>query len=144
MTSLTELWIDNKDFIVGKTIQQVIAFCGDGKLKDGATSSTEFRSFIKNIPSSLLSQYANECLEMVFPQNGLVLQDIVNQMGNRIGFDVEYGLYQGRKNRIGYDGIWTAANDYSIVVEVKTTDAYRINLDTISEYRSRLLADQKI
>lgn len=144
MTSLTDLWIDNKDFILGKTIQQVIAFCGDGKLRDGTASSIEFRLFLKNIPTSLLAKYANECLEMTFPDSGLVLQDLVNQMGSRIGFGVEYGLYQGRKNQIGFDGIWTSANAYSIVVEVKTTDAYRINLDTISEYRLRLVAEQKI
>jgi hypothetical protein len=144
MTSLKDLWIDSKDFILGKTIQQVIAFCGDGKLKDGSAASIEFRSFIKNIPNSLLAQYADECLEMSFPDSGLVLQDVVNQMGSRIGFDVEYGFYKGRKNQIGYDGIWTAANGYSIVVEVKTTDAYRINLDTLSEYRLNLVSKQKI
>lgn len=144
MTSLTDLWLNNKDLILSKSIQQVIAFCGDGKLRDGKACSIEFRAYLKSIPSWLLEKYANECLETAFTDSGLALQDIVNQIGSRIGFDVEYGLYQGKRNQIGFDGIWTSSDGYSIIVEVKTTDAYRINLDVISKYRNASISSEKM
>jgi len=51
---------------------------------------------------------------------------------------VQNGLYAGKKNAIGNDGLWQAPEGHSIVVEVKTTDAYRIPLDIIAKYRVEL------
>ena len=92
----------------------------------------------------MLETYANECLEKAFDNSGFALQDIVNQIGARIGFTVEDGLYRGRSNSIGFDGIWKTSENYSMVVEIKTTDAYTIHLDTISEYRLNLINSNKI
>src|SRR5690606_20138605 len=39
----------------------------------------------------------------------------------------------------GYDGLWRSPYGDQIVVEVKTTDAYRIDLETIVNYRRGLL-----
>ena len=69
----------------------------------------------------------------------VVKMAIINQIGVRLGFTIEHGLYRGRQNDIGYDGIWHSKEHYSLVVEVKTTDAYRINLDIIAAYRDRLI-----
>ena len=74
----------------------------------------------------------------------MVLQDIINQAGKRLDFKIEYGLYQGSKNTIGYDGIWDLNQDNSIIVEVKTTDAYRINLDHIYNYKRKLVEQNRI
>jgi hypothetical protein len=52
---------------------------------------------------------------------------------------VANGRYQGTVNQIGYDGIWVSPQGQTVVVEVKTTDAYRISLDTIAGYRDKLL-----
>ncbi len=68
----------------------------------------------------------------------------INQIGIRLGFDIVYGLYRGKQNDIGFDGIWTSSEGYSIVLEVKTTDAYRINLDTIATYRQKLINSSRI
>lgn len=59
-------------------------------------------------------------------------------------YKVTNGRYQGVVNAIGYDGIWVSPEGQSIVVEVKTTDAYRISLDTIAGYRERLLSANSI
>jgi len=67
------------------------------------------------------------------------LQDLVNELGRRLDYDVSNGRYQGTVNAIGYDGIWVSPENHTVVVEVKTTDAYRISLDTIAGYRQRLL-----
>ena len=54
--------------------------------------------------------------------------------------------YKGVKNAIGFDGIWKAPFSESnhIVLEVKSTDAYRISLDTIANYRQKLVEEKTI
>jgi hypothetical protein len=59
-------------------------------------------------------------------------------------YTVENGLYQGKSNAVGFDGVWSDAGSHRLVVEVKTTDAYRINLDTVARYREALIAAGKI
>jgi len=144
MKSITDLWTNNKDMILGKSVQQIIAFCAEGKLTDGSRASSEFRGFLKSITSEMLSSYATECLEKKFDDSGFALQDIVNQIGARIGFNIQDGLYRGKSNSIGFDGIWKTTDGYSLIVEVKTTDAYRINLDTFSVYRAELSTSKQI
>ncbi len=73
----------------------------------------------------------------------MVIQDLINEVGRRLGFQVENGRYQGVRNDIGFDGIWSADGE-SLVVEVKTTDAYTIKLDVIARYRDRLVESQRI
>ena len=57
---------------------------------------------------------------------------------------MENGLYKGRVNAIGFDGVWTDGDGRSVVVEVKTTDAYRINLDVLNGYREALVSNGKV
>ena len=142
--SLTELWLRTRKQIDGKLIHQIITFAGEGKLRDGNTASKEFREFLFNIPSSLLMQYLDQCLENPFPDSGLVLQDIVNQMGRRLGFTVTDGRYRGSSNQVGFDGIWGFPDGHAVIVEVKTTDAYQISLDTLAKYRRQLATEGKI
>jgi len=64
-------------------------------------------------------------------------------MGNRIGFKVENGLYRGTQKKNNYDGLWQTPDSTYILIEVKTTDAYRIKLDTIASYRKALISEEK-
>lgn len=137
--SLVSLWQSSPDQFKNKHVQQVISFAGDGKLKDGNHTSNEFRSFIELISSTDLSSYAFNCLESKFDDSGLALQDIVNQAGRRLGFQVNDGRYRGVKGQIGYDGLWKYPDGDQLIVEVKTTDAYRIDLNVIAEYRRALI-----
>ncbi len=50
------------------------------------------------------------------------------------------GATRGIKGAVGNDGLWQAKDGFSLLIEVKTTDAYRINLDTIANYREKLIA----
>src|SRR5262245_19004967 len=142
--ALVDLWLHSQPQLVGKHIQQIIAFAGDGKLRDGSAASNELREFLSVVPSSVLRQFASECLEASFADSGLALQEIVNQIGHRLGFTVEHGRYRGTQGAIGFDGIWTLPVERSIIVEVKTTDAYRIDLDTIAGYRGALKSAGKV
>ena len=141
---LTELWQSQPDLLVDKHVQQIIAFAGDGKLLDGGAASGEFRGYLSQVPSEMLTRYARECLTGKFDSSGLALQDVVNEIGRRLGYDVEHGPYRGSPNKIGFDGIWSASGEPSIIVEVKTTDAYRIDLDTIAGYRRTLAEAFKV
>jgi hypothetical protein len=90
-------------------------------------------------PSSTVADYANQCLIQSFPDSGLALQDAVNEVGARLGAEVTPGRYRGTTKDLGHDGLWTFPSKHSIVVEVKTTDAYRIDLGTIARYRRSLI-----
>jgi hypothetical protein len=145
MNSILSIYQNNNTALEGKTLSQILAFTGDGKLRDNNKTSNDFREFLNEIPSQLITQFANNCLTDAFTESGLALQDIINQIGKRLSFTVENGLYRGNQNDIGFDGIWTSKEGYSIVLEVKTTDAYRMNLDdTVAKYRTKLIEKQKI
>lgn len=144
MAGILEIWSKNKQFFEDKNVQQILGLCGDGQMIDGGKTSKEFRELLAVFPSSLLKRYSEECLTSSFTNSGLVLQDLVNHVGARLGFDVSFGLYKGKPNQIGYDGIWASKEGFKILVEVKTTDTYRINLNTLAEYRRKLIAEEKI
>lgn len=137
--ALPQLWLDMPEQLEGKSVQQVIAFAGDGHLADGSSASTEFRAYLELVEPEAIERYAVECLTARFESGGFALQDVISEIGARLGFGVERGLYRGRAGEIGHDGLWRLPNGHSIVVEVKTTDAYRIDLNTIDTYRRKLI-----
>ncbi len=141
--SLVELWLKSPDQLQDKHVQQVIAFAGSGRLQDGNDASVEFRGYLAQVPSELLVRYADECLTGRFEGSGFALQDIINQIGRRLGFQVEEGRYRGVAGESGHDGLWRTAFGQTIIVEVKTTDAYRVDLDRIADYRHRLIQGGK-
>lgn len=119
------------------SVAQIVVFCGDGKLKDDNKSSQQFRWFLTLQTPARLKEFASYCLDNKFEQSGFVLQDVVNEIGRRLGYTVTNGLYTGKTNAIGFDGIWSDGKS-DLVVEIKTTDAYRINLDTVFGYGTKL------
>lgn len=52
--SLAEIWANSPGQLRGKHIQQIISFAGDGKLRDDAKASAEFRDFLERIPMEML------------------------------------------------------------------------------------------
>jgi hypothetical protein len=89
-----------------------------------------------------LGDYVQQCLVSKLDRGGMVLQDLVNELGRRLDYQVTNGRYQGVQNASGHDGLWRGPEKQTVVVEVKTTDAYRISLDTIAGYRSRLSLEE--
>jgi len=144
MTTLLEIWIGQKEFFEAKSIGQVISIAGDGNLRDGNETSSQLRELLANMPANDIARYINQCLSLSFEQSGLILQDLINEVGRRLGFSIEPGYYRGGGSKIGFDGIWRAKDEYSFVIEVKTTDAYQLNLDTQAQYRHRLIEEQRI
>jgi len=129
--------------ILEKKIHQIVAMAGDGKLKDSSLCSEELRKFLRNLDAQKLFEYVHYCLEEKFDDSGFVLQDLINELGRRLEYKVTNGLYRGTKNDTGQDGIWEGS-EQTIIVEVKTTAAYQIKLDTIIQYREKLAEKNKV
>jgi hypothetical protein len=135
---LLALWQANPKAIAEMTIEQLVATAGDGRLRDKSDCSRELREYLSQAQGDWLASYAEYCLTSAFNRGGMVLQDLVNEMGRRLDFKVTNGRYQGTTGEIGFDGLWKGPEGNDLIVEVKTTDAYRISLDTIAGYCTRL------
>lgn len=132
--------LENPEALQSKRAEQILGMCGNGALTDESQCSAEFREFLTEVPSSILHKYASECLDSPSgrsPNSGLILQDLVNEVGNRLGFTVKHGYYRGSTSRIGNDGLWKS-HEFDFVIEVKTSDL-SVKLDNIARYRERLI-----
>jgi hypothetical protein len=141
---LLSFWKSAREDVLKMSIEQVVSSAGEGGLRDDTTCSAELRDFLSQVPIESLFQYAHHCLERAFNKSGYVLQDVVNEFGKRLEFKVENGLYQGTRAAIGFDGIWRAEGEPDLIIEVKTTDSYTVDLDTFASYKERLIAENRI
>lgn len=135
--ALTDLWNSDRIQITDKRVDQLIAFAGEGRLRDGNDTSQELRDLMMVIPSDLIAAWITQCLENRFTDFGFVVQDIVNEIGRRLNFEVTHGVYRGHSNE-GYDGLWQIPSGGAILVESKSSTAYSINLTRIADYRKQV------
>lgn len=136
---LLAFWSSNPQAVDEVHLDQVVAMAGNGVLRDYSPCSEELREYLAQIKSSKLATYIDYCLSSAFQRSGMVLQDLVNELGRRLDYKVTNGRYHGTANTVGFDGVWLSPEGHALVVEVKTTDAYRISLETIANYREKLL-----
>jgi hypothetical protein len=141
---LLAFWDSNPDEVSQTSIEQIVAMAGDGNLKDNSVCCKELREYLTQAATAKLAEYVEHCLSTSFAKGGLVFQDLVNELGRRLDYKVTNGRYQGTVNAIGFDGIWTSPEGHTIVAEVKTTDAYRIPLDTVASYRQKLIESREV
>jgi hypothetical protein len=135
--ALYDLWVSDRSNITSKRIAQLIAFAGEGKLRDDNDASKELRQLLAVVPSDLLGTWIDECLNDRFQDFGFVLQDIVNEIGRRLAFEVIPGVYRGHANE-GFDGLWRIPGGESILVESKASTAYSISLSRVAGYRAQI------
>ena len=133
-------------------MKQVVTNAGDGTLENEA-SVNELRQFFSLIDLHTMGRLLGECYSkdrrFKFDargdaRRGYAFQDLVNEMGRRLGYAVENGLYRGKKNEIGFDGLWKAADGSYIIMESKTSDDYSISIESVIGYRDNLIIDHKI
>jgi hypothetical protein len=141
---LISFWKSTPEAVGQMTIEQIVSAAGDGNLRDGSACSDELRTYLGEVLSVSLESYIEYCLTNAFKIGGIVLQDLVNEVGRRLDYEVRNGRYQGTPSHVGYDGLWKSPEGNALVIEVKTTDAYRISLDTIARYREKLIAAGEI
>lgn len=136
---LLDLWKSDPS-IENKRLEQIITFAGDGRFGENNETSREFREYLGRVGPEKLKAYCSECLSgEKFPTAPFALQDVINEIGRRLGFMVRPGRYRGVSGEIGYDGLWTLQSGHVLVVEVKTSDAYRVSLKTVAGYRKSLI-----
>ncbi|CAM6004936.1 unnamed protein product [Sphagnum balticum] len=117
---------------------------GDGKLRDDSVCSDELRTFLREAPADYLKSAARFCLENAFTDSGLVLQDVINEIGSRLEFQVDRGPYRGSRNKTGFDGCWRAPGCRDMIIEVKTTDYINLPLPKLFNYKQALVEASKI
>jgi hypothetical protein len=135
---LLSFWKSHKEEVLAMSLDRVVNMAGNGVLADGNETSEELKQYFSEIDPEKLAEYAKHCLISGFDKSGFVLQDVINEIARRLDFEVINGRYQGIRNDIGFDGIWKNGVD-DFVVEIKTTDAYLIDLDTPDGYRTQLI-----
>jgi len=129
----------DEDTIKDWSIDRIINLLGDGTLADNSECSKEFRNYLTSRNIETLERHINECVSNEDKnQKGFILQDIVNELGNRLEYSVEHGLYKGSSSSPGYDGLWKF-EDSDIIVEVKSVSHYVIDFDkTLGKYKTHL------
>lgn len=120
-----------------------------GKLDDSLgeqTSSKRFRVFLKeNVKDiAIVRDYVEECLRNKGDQYNCALQDLINFVGEFLGFVVEYGRYRGITGELGFDGHWTSKTGFHLVIEVKTTEVYSITTSTLTGYVDGLISQRRV
>lgn len=135
---LLSLWRSDPETIDSLDLQQIVSNAGDGELRDHSPCSEEFRAFLKETRTQKLASYIEQCLSQPLTKGGYILQDLVNELGRRLDYAVENGRYAGVANQVGFDGLW-AFGTSTLIVEVKTTDAYRLSLETLVGYKRKLV-----
>ena len=84
---LLELWASNPSSIEKMNLETIVRMAGEqGGLKDGSEAEREFRTYLSEVDADALASYADTCLNDGFQGSGQVLQDIVNEIGRRLGF----------------------------------------------------------
>ncbi|MBX5445672.1 hypothetical protein [Sphaerobacter sp.] len=132
--------------IIPISLDQLLMLVGELSDRPGNdTARDRFRQFLATSVTSLgtVRDYVNVCLTRSDTQYNRALQDLINHTGRLMGFEVEFGRYAGTPGEIGHDGLWLA-DDFAIVVEVKTTDAYSIKTSTLLGYMNALIDAGKI
>lgn len=129
-------------------LAQILKLVGD--LEDSPPnnkgSQARFRDFLQTSVQTVaqLRDYTDECLAQKGDQYSRALQDLAAWVGTFLGFEVEFGRYQGVHGQIGFDALWHSPQSRHVVIEVKTTAAYVINTATLDGYIGGLIAAKRI
>jgi hypothetical protein len=110
------------------------------------TARERFRRFLRNNVKEVgqIRDYVEGCLRNSGDQYNRALQDLVNYVGEFLGFQVTFGRYRGVQGQVGFDGHWKSPTGFHAVVEVKTTETYAIKAATLVGYVDELISEKKI
>ena len=139
---LVEAWNLQHEYILSLSLAEVLVF---GRyLKDGLSGTVEFREYLDNLEPDQIAKYMHECIHEKFDKSGMALQDIVNVIGDKLGFSVTFGRYYGSSKEAAYDGLWRGPDGHAIVVESKTTGGFNIDFGKLEKYRQWLIKEGEI
>jgi len=125
------------------TLTQVLKLVGNLDDTSGEdTARQRFRRFLtENVREvGQARDFVEECLRSKGDMYNRALQDLVNHIGDLLGFEIKHGRYRGVLGEIGHDGLWKSPTGFQIVLEVKTTEAYAIKTATLLNYVNELIS----
>jgi hypothetical protein len=127
--------------VVDLTLNRIVNLAGDWT--DDSRASEQFREIIENEQTTTdeIDAYLTAAIDGSEQYHNRALQDLVNNIGRRLGFQIEYGVYQGRSDTIGFDGHWVSTatdDDTHLIVETKKTTAYSIDPGQAGGYMTEL------
>jgi hypothetical protein len=110
------------------------------------TARERFRRFLKNNVKEVgqIRDYVEACLRNSGDEYNRALQDLVNYVGEFLGFEVTFGRYRGVPGQVGFDGHWKSPMGFHAVVEVKTTETYAVRAATLVGYVDELISEKKV
>ena len=99
---ISNLWDTDPVYVSNLKLKQILVLAGDGNIYKEKTSQ-DLRQFFSKIDLETMSRYIEDALssnkEDKFDERGYVLQDMVNEIGSRLGYRVTNGLYRGKIGR---------------------------------------------
>jgi len=129
------------------TLKQIVNIAGDEML-ESEEAVKEIREFFTMIDPQTMGRLLRECYSKEkkhkFETRGFAFQDLINEMGRRLGYNVENGLYRGKKNEVGFDGLWQAKDGSYIIMESKVSGDYAFIPETVIGYRDKLISERGI
>lgn len=112
------------------TVEQVVAGFGDGRLGEGSSCSAAFRAHLATQSAATLSRHANYCAVVSFARREAVLADLVNELGRRLGYDVEPAPYEVAGGPPPANGIWRRGN-FVLHVRATANDPARVDVEQL-------------
>ena len=116
-----------------------------GKLDDRQETKTRFRAFIQQDKwePQHFAAWLEECKSRGNTSEREwynAMQDLVVAIGQRLGFEVEFGRYGGSREEIAYDGLWQSVQGGGILIEVKASGWPVTSVGQLGEYIKRYAA----
>ena len=129
--------------LMGVTVSQLLMLVGH--LDDSLgfdTPRERFRRFlIERITDVHLARnFIDQCQRSIGEQYHRALQDGLVLLGRFLGFETEFGTYQRLAGAVKFDGQWRSRRRLHIVLEVRTDQTPRPDLDTLSRSLAALTA----
>lgn len=98
----------------------------DNKLKDDIEETKRFREFIEKEKwaTDQIKDWLDECIKKSKGAQDpyhKAFQDLIISLGKRLGFEIEYGKYMGKRGEENYDGAWKKETGETMILEVKST-----------------------
>lgn len=120
-----------------KHILQIISFAGSGKLRHNSTVK-ELRGYFACVPSPLLSRYLFETIREPFDSDAIVLSELVNEIGRRLGFQVTFFLKKRTTTQVNYIGLWKMNDNTSIITAIQRNNLPSINPVALLTFKKEL------
>jgi len=120
---------------LGVTVSQLLLLVGHLDDTPGFDTPRErFRRFLidRVTDSHLIRSFVEQCQRSIGEQHHRALQDGIALLGRFLGFETEFGTYQRLAGAIKFDGQWLSRRRLHVVLEVRTDQTPRPDLDSLA------------